>query len=445
MSETRQKVLIVDDSETNLALLEHTLAALDCDIVQADSGAKAVELVRNNDFALVLLDIQMPEMNGYETASRIKGLDRGKHVPIIFITAIFQDEEYVRQGYETGAVDYLFRPVNLNMLKGKVQVFLGMHRQKIALEEELERRSQSQEATSKDEEKYRSLFERAVEGIFRADLEGRITEANPAMARLLGYDDAEDLLTLENMHRAVMVDCEACEEYLDTLRRDGFMVDFEFRARRKDGEIIWCSESSRLVARKDGAESVEGVLKDITAQKNVEMELQYRASVDPLTQIANRQLFFDRTEKALANARRHGLMAAILFIDLNEFKAVNDTYGHQAGDELLKEVAKRLGRRTREADTLGRLGGDEFGVLLTTVDGETAVRGVAESLLDVLDEPFVLAGETVSVGATVGSSLFPKDGEDGKTLVSRADAAMYNAKRRNDVRYISFRECENPQ
>jgi diguanylate cyclase (GGDEF)-like protein/PAS domain S-box-containing protein len=445
MSTVIQKVLIVDDSQTNLALLDHMLGGHDCEVVQAKSGAEAVALVEENDFALILLDIQMPEMNGYEAASRIKQSERGKRVPIIFITAIFQDEENVKQGYETGAVDYLFRPVDVETLKSKVQVFLDMNQQKMDLEREIAKRKETVEALSRAEANFRSLFERAVEGIFRSTFEGELKEVNPAMVRLLGYDSPEELLATVKTRCGIMLDKDVCKEYHGALRRDGVVSNFEFQAIRKDGTSIWCSESSRLVKIEDGQEFIEGVLEDITSRKKDELELQHLANIDSLTNIPNRHLFFDRAEKTLANAKRYGLVAAVLFIDLDKFKKVNDTYGHQAGDELLKEVADRLHRRIREADTLARLGGDEFGVLLTQVESEEAAKTVALGLLDVLDEPFSIKGEAVRIGATIGGSFFPEDGKDCMSLISRADSAMYGVKRRGSFRYGTFRECGVPK
>jgi len=440
MTGQKQKVLIVDDSQTNLALLDHMLGQDGCEVVQAKSGIEAVELVRNTDFALILLDIQMPGMNGYEAALQIKDLERGRHVPIIFITAIFQDDENVRQGYETGAVDYLFRPVDVQTLKSKVQVFLQMNQQKLLLEREIDHRKQSEKALRHAEEKFRSIFERAVEGIFQSSVDGVFREINPAMVRLFGYDSAEEMIGVGNLRETIMSDeCER-REYLELLRRDGFVSNFEYRARRKDGSVIWCSESSRLVQSTDGeTELVEGVLEDISKRKRQEQELKHLATVDSLTGIPNRHLFFDRLEHALAAAKRYDVLAAVLFVDLNEFKKVNDTYGHSVGDELLRMVAKRLEGRIRESDTLARLGGDEFGVLLSNIDDESGAEVVAKSLIDVMNEPFEIESERILVGATVGISYYPTDGKDSVTLISRADAAMYGAKKRGGDRFGTFK------
>ncbi|WP_419788300.1 diguanylate cyclase domain-containing protein [Pseudodesulfovibrio sp.] len=446
MSHRKQKVLIVDDSQTNLALLDHMLGEEGCQVVQAKSGIEAVEKVRANDFALILLDIQMPGMNGYDTALSIKEQNRGRHVPIIFVTAIFQDEENVRMGYESGAVDYLFRPVDVLLLKSKVQAFLKINEQQILLQREIDQRKRTERALRLAEEKYRSIFERAVEGIFQSSSEGKLLEANPAMVRLFGYDSAEEMAGVENLRDVLMVDGEEKRTYVEILRRDGFVANFEFRARRKSGEIFWCSESSRLVDKcEDGNGYVEGVLEDITKRKHSELELKQMATMDSLTGVPNRHIFFDRLELALAAAKRYGSHPAVLFVDLNDFKEVNDSFGHQAGDELLCLVAARLHGRIREADTLARLGGDEFGILLSDVESESGALVVANNLIEVLKEPFLIKGAAINVGATIGISFFPDDGKDGVTLVSRADAAMYGAKQNASQCIATYRECGMPR
>ncbi|WP_285905449.1 GGDEF domain-containing response regulator [Pseudodesulfovibrio pelocollis] len=441
----QQKVLIVDDSPTNLVLLDHVLRPTGCVVIQATTGIEAVALVADDDFALILLDIQMPGMNGYEAAMRIKELPRGRHVPIIFITAIYQDEDNVRLGYETGAVDYLFRPVNVQTLTSKVQVFLEMNRQKLRLEREIETRLRAEAALRQAEAKYRAIFERAVEGIFQCSPNGEFCEVNPAMARIFGYESPAGMIGVAGLRQRLMAESGDLARYMGLLRRDGYVSNFEFRGRRLDGDPFWCSESARLVVLDDGSEMVEGVLEDITGRKQTELELKHLASVDSLTGVYNRHLFFDRIEHALVTAKRAESLVAVLFIDLDDFKRVNDTYGHQAGDELLRMVAGRLKNRIREADTLARLGGDEFGVLLECLDDQEGALTVARSLLEVMNTPYVVTGESIRVGATVGISFFPEDGKDGVSLISRADSAMYGAKRRMGPKYGTFRECGVPR
>lgn len=431
-SKTPMKVLIVDDSQTNLVLLDHLLAMEECEVVQASTGMEAIELVKSNDFALILLDIQMPEMNGYETALAIKSLDRGRHVPIIFITAIFQDQENVNQGYASGAVDYLFRPVDVQALKSKVSIFLELHHQKKLLEREVEEHRRTSERLRRAEEKYRSIFERAVEGIFQSTVEGGILEANAALVKLFGYSSVEELIEMGNAAASIMFDRQQRKLYLENIRRDGLVTNYEYQALKKDGRIIWCSESSRLVRDEDGRETIIGVIEDVTARKKQEKELKVLATMDSLTRIPNRHVFFDRLQHAINSAKRYGTNFAVLFVDLDNFKKVNDSSGHQTGDVVLRLVAERIQKRIRAADTLARIGGDEFGVLLERLEDPQNAVQVAEGLVEIVSRPYVIEGTEFNIGATVGISLFPKDGDDPVTLLTRADQAMYSCKRDNE-------------
>ncbi len=265
------------------------------------------------------------------------------------------------------------------------------------------------------------------------------------MLRIFGYESADEMIGQKGMRTAIMADSEDRQEYLKILKRDGFVSNFEFRARRKNGEVIWCSESSRTVVLDDASDLIEGVLEDVTQRKRNEIELKHLATIDSLTGVPNRHLFFDRLEHALASAKRYESMISVLFVDLNEFKLVNDTYGHQTGDELLKMVAERLQKRIRESDTLARLGGDEFGVLLGAIEDSESAILVARNLLDVMAAPFSIKGTEVEVGATIGISFYPLDGKDSVTLISRADAAMYGAKQKGKSMLGTYSECGTPR
>ena len=221
MPDSPLEILVVDDTPMNLVVLEHMLKRGDLRIYTAQDGQEALELVRDHDFALILLDVQMPGLNGYDTARAIKETPRGAGVPIIFVTSIFQDTENVLRGYEVGAVDYLFRPVDAQMLRCKVNVFIDLHRQKAMLESEIAQRRRTEEALRRAEEKFRAIFERSVEGIFQCDLEGTFQEVNAAMARILGYDFPAELVRRPGLGLDILVDEEEHREYLESLLRDG--------------------------------------------------------------------------------------------------------------------------------------------------------------------------------------------------------------------------------
>ena len=425
------RLLVVDDTPINLVMLEHLLADEQVLVHTAASGMRALELARENEYALVLLDVQMPGMDGYETARRLKELGPdGEVPPIIFITSIFRDQEYVRRGYEVGAVDYLFRPVDAEILRSKVAVFLDMHRHRKRLKHEIAEHERTSAQLRLAREKYRTIFEKAVEGIFQATLTGDYLEANPAMAAILGHERPEALVGVPGSAAARFHDAEQAAAYLRLLRRHGAVADFEYQVRRADGPVIWVSESARLLRLPDGVEVAEGVLEDVTDRKTQELDLKRRATYDDLTGVPNRAAFFERLEGLAARGRPGRGLLGVLYIDLCDFKQVNDTWGHQVGDDLLRRVAERLRKRLRAGDLMARLGGDEFGVLLEQPGDAASAEALAADLLAVLERPFALKGAEVRVGAAVGICVRPGGDVDPVELVRLADDAMYRAKRR---------------
>ncbi len=432
MSEPKKlTILVVDDNRVNLMLMQRMLDNCGAEIVSTDNGVKAIEIARTQELALILLDVQMPGMDGFETAEQIKKIERARHTPIIFVTAISQEREHVQQGYDVGAVDYLFKPVDPNTLLKKVQVFLELHSQKQELEREITRRIQSEKALRQAEEKYRNIFENAVEGIFQASLEGQFIEVNPALAAIFGYGTPAELVSsITDIGDQIFDDKEEMDRFVETLRRKGSVSKFEYRGRRRGGLPLWISMSARLVVGPDSEPLyIEGLLEDVSDRKASELDLQHRATYDVLTNIPNRFLFFDRLNQSVIRAKRFGNKLAILFVDLDLFKAVNDTYGHLAGDLLLKEVATRLAERVRESDTLARLGGDEFGVILPQIEMAESAAIVARDIVDSMKRPFHVLGRDVTIGASVGISLYPTDGAHPDELLTKADAAMYKSKK----------------
>lgn len=427
------KILLVDDNAVNLNLLARVLKSDGLEVYTAFDGNEAVELCRENDFALILLDVQMPGMDGYEAAREIKKIEACRLIPIIFLTAIYKDPTYARMGYDAGAVDFLTQPVDPQILRGKVAVFLELKHQKDMLEKEIAQRKRTELALRKAEEKYRNIFERAVEGIFRSTLGGRLIEVNPALARIMGYDSPQDMIDNVNLD-TVYVEVEERPVYVKKLMKEKSLNDYEMQVRRKDGSLIWISESSRLF-EENGDFYVEGVVEDITHRKICEMDLQEKATLDALTGIPNRYLFFDRLGKSIANAVRFKQELALLFIDLNDFKKVNDRYGHHAGDLLLAKVAGRLRARLRSSDTFARLGGDEFCVLLERPGEVENIARVAETFIECLEKPFQFDGISCNIGASIGISRYPHDASMAEELVRMADDAMYRVKECREVSY----------
>ena len=316
----------------------------------------------------------------------------------------------------------------------------------IAIKQDITERKQIDQALRQAEEKYRAIFEDAVVGIFQSTLGGRYINVNPAMAQMLGYDSPRELMAgIADISRQVYVDPARREELMRLLREQGIVKNFESAVYRKDGHKIWFSANVRAIFKDGVLVGYEGTNEDITARKIAEERVQYLAYYDGLTGLPNRTLLRDRLAKTLAGARRQKDKVALLFLDLDGFKNINDSWGHAVGDLFLQEIAERLKTWGREQDTVARLGGDEFLIMLTDIKDVPDVAVAAERLMDAMTAEFVVQGRSLSIGCCIGISMFPEHGADGETLISRADAAMYNAKEygRNNVRF--FTEDMNTQ
>jgi len=291
------------------------------------------------------------------------------------------------------------------------------------------------------EEKLRlsaTVIEHIADGVVVLDAKGAIVTVNPAFTQITGYTAAEAIgrdymLTRSGRHEQSFYD-EMWREQMDT----GFWQG-ELWNRRKNGDVYleWLTVSAVRDSRGRPTHHV-GVFSDITRAKESQDKLDHLAHHDPLTALPNRLLFNDRLQHALQRATRDGEQLALLFIDLDRFKNVNDTLGHHIGDELLKQVARALLERLRDGDTLARLGGDEFIVLLENVGSHYGPAHVAEKLVQMFDQPFQVAGHELFVTCSVGISLFPDDASDLNMLIRNADVAMYQAKARGRNGYSFY-------
>lgn len=274
-----------------------------------------------------------------------------------------------------------------------------------------------------------AVMESASEGIVVTDAENHIIQVNPAFTAITGYRPREvmgkDPRCLGSGHH----DAEFFRSLWQQLGTEG-RWEGEVWNRRPDGTVyvVWLSISA---IRGEGAESGGrhvATFIDITQRKEVEELLRHRAQSDPLTDLPNRTVFYDRLQMALVHARRYGNEFALLYVDLDHFKEVNDTWGHAAGDELLIESARRLKQAVRDSDTVARLGGDEFAVILPQLHGRDEAEDVARRIVASMVEPFRLSGGEARVSASIGLAIYPAHGDDLESIRSSADAALYAAK-----------------
>jgi len=316
------------------------------------------------------------------------------------------------------------------------EVGIGIHSDDGRLEaieglvQDISRIKNTEQALRDAEERYRGIFENAVEGIFQTSADGRYLRANPALARIYGYESPGDLAeNLNNIGGQLYVDPSRRSEFIRRMRRHGVVKNFISEVRRRDGGIIWISENARTVNDAEGRLLYyEGTVEDITESRRYQQRLEHQATHDHLTALPNRVLLNDRLKQAMSHARRHDRIVAVVFIDLDNFKLINDSLGHETGDRLLKAMAGRMCDNVRGSDTVACQSGDEFVILLCSERNEADVHGAVSRIIGAICMPWGDQGQEIAVTCSAGISIYPRDGDDPATLLKNADAAMYRAK-----------------
>lgn len=420
--EGRSTLLLVDDRPENLASLEAILEDPRRELLCASSGEQALQMLLSHEIALVLLDVQMPVMNGYEVARLMRSNRKTRGIPIIFITAIERDEAAAIRGYQAGAIDYIVKPVNAMVLQSKVGLFLEL---------DTARRRLQQAYIRLDNTKayYESMLNAAGEGVVGVDHQGIIKFVNPAALAMLGATP-DDVIgcNMAQLEVSLPAPRDDGDPLLQRLLQNVSPALEEAWFRRIDGSRFLASLCRSPLAGKVDGEVL--VFQDITERRALEEELRQQTVTDFLTGLGNRNALKSALNAALEHACRSGGLVALMFIDLDHFKRINDNLGHEVGDLLLKAVAIRLREQVRAYDIVARLGGDEFTIVLGDLEFPEDAGTVARKILNALRQPFVLRdGLDVIVSASIGISTFPECGEDAEDLMRTADVAMYQAKR----------------
>jgi len=441
------EILAVDDEQVNLLLFSGLLRREGLNVITATNGFDALKLINTHDFALILMDVMMPGMDGFTTAERIRDNEATRHIPIIFVTAISKEQRHVFKGYQAGAVDYLIKPFDHEILKSKVRVFVDMHRQRIALShagEALERTvadlRASTTALSESRARFKSLFTSMFNGFVLLAYDNgvspdkgqsRIIEVNPAMEQILSQP-RETLLT------------KTISEVLPTL--EGYWHDFIAEVAKSGQPIIHenylgqLSRYLRVSAYVPGRNLIALVVEDVTARHDAEQSLHERTFHDPLTGLANRALFLDRVLQALERSRRRtNYHYAVLFLDLDRFKPVNSSLGHATGDKVLRAVAERIKGAARGLDTVARTGADEFAVLLEELKSSGEAMRVARRVGLELARPIHVDGHELFLSASIGVVLGPSEYEQPEELLQDAGIAMEYARAQGGGRVKVFK------
>ena len=427
MTRSASTILIVDDEIQNCKLLETLLRPEGYITISAGNGEEALASIAQQTPDLILLDVLMPGMDGYRLAEILKADPVTSSLPIIMVTAL--DDHGARLGgLSAGAEDFLTKPVERAELWLRVRNLLRLKALRDLLQNYSSTLEQQVLARTIELQRFRTAMDATADAIFLVDRGTmRFVEVNATASHLLGYT-REELFEM-GPDRIVAASPGQLERQYDALiAGHGTNELSEIQVRRKDGALL--PVEAHWQAQRDGADwIIVSVLRDITQRKEVERRLQHLAHYDTLTGLPNRRLFFDSLTKTLAHAAKGGWPVAVLCIDLDQLKNVNDTLGHAIGDELLRQFSNRLVECVRIRDTVGRLGGNEFALILLMQDSQQdGCTLVATKIRDVLRVPFDLAGHSVSVTASIGISIHPDEASDPATLMKFADTAMCQAK-----------------
>lgn len=422
-------ILVVDDNLSKRLAIASVIGPLGHTIVHADSGEGALHEVMNQEFAVILMDVQMPIMDGYETTRLIRLREESQHTPIIFITSHVIEEVEMPAAYASGAVDFIVAPIVPDILRAKVSIFVDLFLKSGELEQSLSDVTVLSNQFRDSEARARTVLDHVADGIVTLGSEGRIESFNRAATELFGYSEQEAV----GEPFALMVgphytDADADTGQSDVSRQQASSGPCESTGRQKDGSTFPIELDLSEVQL--GTRTVHiACLRDISERQSYTATLQHQALHDALTALPNRTLFGDRVNHAIRAGVRADEPLAVMVLDLDEFKQVNDTLGHQHGDILLRQVAERLTACLRDADTVARLGGDEFGILpLGATDLAGAVT-MARKIQHALEPSFLIDGHSSAVTASIGISLVPEHGDNIDDLLRRADLAMYDAKR----------------
>lgn len=418
------RVLVVEDSASLRMLMRGVIEPLASEVEVAADGIEGLARWRAWQPDLVVTDVIMPAMDGLAMSRAIRAEDAEAQIIVVTVST---DIAHLREALDIGVDRYVLKPLDAELLKDAVLKALRDARR------------------ARELKLARQVFESASEGMVVTDVEGRILAVNPAFSEISGYRADEVIGQPASLLASGRHDRDFFRQMWESLRGAGRWSG-ELTNRRKTGELYtgWLS----IVAAGDPdarATRFVGLFSDITERKREEDRIRRLAHFDTLTGLPNRILFADRLKRLTGQLDRRGGRMALLYLDLDHFKPVNDEHGHAIGDQVLIEAARRMQACVRDSDSLGRRGGDEFVVLLQADDAPEAAMRVSAKLIEAVSLPYYIDGREIVIGASIGVAIYADDGKDADGLLEAADRALYLAKREGRGRFRFFRDQDQAQ
>ncbi len=424
----RPRLLAIDDTPENLLTLALALSE-DYDVQLASSGHEGLMLAEKSPPAIILLDVMMPETDGFEVCRILKRNPRLKNVPVVFLTALSDLDSEV-EGLQLGASDYITKPINIKLVKQRINNLYML--------------TKLTENLRVSEERVRLVMDAIDEGLWDWNIDEGTVIHNAAWCRMFNLDSTFishpvnvffDRIHFEDLTRVR----QAINESL--VNGDPYLC--EYRLKNSNGEYDWVLDRGKVVKREDNGRPVRmvGSLLNINQRKFHEAQIESLAYFDPLTKLPNRRLFLDRLRAGLAKCKRSKAFGALMYLDVDNFKSINDTHGHSFGDQLLILFSNRVRDCLREVDTVSRIGGDEFTVILEDIPGDfessaANAISVAEKISSELNKPFQIDSLSFVCTPSIGISLFSEADASAESVIDRADSSMYEAKKsgKNTIR-----------
>jgi diguanylate cyclase (GGDEF)-like protein/PAS domain S-box-containing protein len=433
-------VLIVDDEPGQLNSLKELMTLSGYEVGTADCGDEAIKCLMDNQYDTVLLDLNMPNGSGYDVIDHV--VNSGIHVKVIVVSGN-TDFESTRNALKKGAYDFLKKPYVPDELLSTVK--------NATQKKELELANNDiHQKLEESEHLHRFIVDHSPDIVFMLDREGNFTFLNDTVYQTLGFDKNE----LMGKHYSELVSNPSKDQakYVFTERRSGNRksrnVELKLKC-RGDSDYRYFDTTSMSVELDNNTihgepvQGTYGVARDITDRKQAQELINYQAYDDMLTRLPNRGVMEDRLNVAMTHAIRNKQKLAVMFLDLDRFKWVNDTLGHSIGDRLLQAVSQRLESCLRRGDTLARFGGDEFALILPNVNHDEDATIIADKILEELKEPFSIDDHDLYVTSSIGIAMYPEAGHTIEALIASADLAMYSVKDRGKNGYEFFDPAMN--